>query len=132
MPQRVNQRERILALLKAADGGWVPLPRILALGIAQYNARIFELKHYHRHRIVNRTRVVGGVRHSEFRLVKPGEERGELERTNPTPYLLDPKEEPAPARVAESPWPRRTNPRGAPAPVAGPHCNQQKIRGVLF
>jgi hypothetical protein len=39
-----TQRSKILALLVQARGAWVPLPDILALGIAQYNARIFELR----------------------------------------------------------------------------------------
>jgi hypothetical protein len=39
-----NQRSRILALLIAARGGWVSLPEILQLGIAQYNSRFFELR----------------------------------------------------------------------------------------
>jgi hypothetical protein len=42
--QRLNQRERILELLRSHDGAWVPLPEILALHIAQYAARIFELR----------------------------------------------------------------------------------------
>jgi hypothetical protein len=42
--QRQTQRDRIIRLLVEARGGWVPLPRILDLGIAQYSARIFELR----------------------------------------------------------------------------------------
>lgn len=41
---RPRQRDRILALLKSRAPTWVPLQDILALGIAQYNARIFELR----------------------------------------------------------------------------------------
>jgi hypothetical protein len=41
---RPRQRDRILALLKDCAPAWVPLPDILALGIAQYGARIFELR----------------------------------------------------------------------------------------
>jgi hypothetical protein len=43
-PNRPRQRDRILALLKDRAPAWIPLPEILALGIAQYNARIFELR----------------------------------------------------------------------------------------
>jgi Helix-turn-helix domain len=39
-----NQRSRILALLIAARGGWVSLPEILQLRIAQYNVRVHELR----------------------------------------------------------------------------------------
>jgi hypothetical protein len=38
----MSQREKLLRLLQ--EGGWVDLPRILELGIAQYNARIWELR----------------------------------------------------------------------------------------
>lgn len=61
------QSEKILALLRAANGSWVPLPEILALGIAQYNARIFELRERGLY-IENRTDRVDGIRHSWFRL----------------------------------------------------------------
>jgi hypothetical protein len=39
-----TQRGRILGLLIEAKGGWVPLTSILELGVAQYNARLFELR----------------------------------------------------------------------------------------
>ncbi len=61
---RPRQRDRILALLKAHEPAWVSLPEILALGIAQYNARIFELRSIG-HRIESRQQ---GDR-SWFRLV---------------------------------------------------------------
>jgi helix-turn-helix protein len=62
------QSDTILALLRSARGAWVPLPEILDLGIAQYNARIFELRERGLN-IENRTQTVDGVRHSWFRLV---------------------------------------------------------------
>jgi hypothetical protein len=63
---RTKQRDLILALLIAARGEWVPLPRITDCA-AQYNARIFELRHLG-FRIANRTRRVNGTKHSWFRL----------------------------------------------------------------
>jgi hypothetical protein len=39
-----SQRNRLLALLESRLCEWVPLPHILNLGIAQYNARIYELR----------------------------------------------------------------------------------------
>jgi hypothetical protein len=42
--QKICQRDRLLALLKRHAPHWVPLPEILDLGIAQYSARIFELR----------------------------------------------------------------------------------------
>jgi hypothetical protein len=67
---RNTQRGDILRLLIEAKGGWVPLPEILALGIAQYNARIFELRGLG-FNIENRTETDAetGARHSWFRLL---------------------------------------------------------------
>ncbi len=64
---RENQRAAILTLLMAAHGDWVPLPQILALGIAQYNARIYELRRLG-FRITNRIEEVDGIRRSWYRL----------------------------------------------------------------
>lgn len=67
---RATQRGRILELLIAARGDWVPLPKIAACA-AQYNARIFELRRLG-FRIQNRTRdteqTTGCPRHSWYRL----------------------------------------------------------------
>jgi hypothetical protein len=63
---RSTQRARILGLLQAANGGWVPLPQIADCA-AQYKARIFELRR-EGFKIRNRTKEVDGVRHSWFRL----------------------------------------------------------------
>lgn len=72
---RKTQRDRILRVLGDARGEWMPLPDILALGIAQYNARIFELRRLGI-AIENRTETdtETGARHSWFRLSSlPGE-----------------------------------------------------------
>jgi hypothetical protein len=65
--QKQIQRNRILQVLAAAHGDWVPLPQIATLA-AQYNARIFELRHLG-HVIKNKTEVLAGVRHSWYRLI---------------------------------------------------------------
>lgn len=65
-----DQCGRILQLLAGANGGWVPLPEILALGVAQYAARVHELRR-RGHAIENKTQWVGGVRHSWYRLGAP-------------------------------------------------------------
>jgi hypothetical protein len=65
-----TQRAAILRLLIAARGGWVPLTEILALGIAQYGARILEARRMG-FRIENRTERVDGARHSWSRLLNP-------------------------------------------------------------
>jgi alkylated DNA nucleotide flippase Atl1 len=56
-------------LLIDADGAWVALPEVLELGIAQYNARVYELRRLG-FAIENRTERVNGQRHSWFRLVQ--------------------------------------------------------------
>jgi hypothetical protein len=69
-PRAKTQRAAILRVLLDAKGAWVPLPQILALGIAQYNARILELRRHLGFVIENKTERVNGARHSWFRLVK--------------------------------------------------------------
>jgi hypothetical protein len=66
-PNVGTQRGAILNLLVAANGGWVPLPEILALKVAQYNARLSELREQG-FKIINRTERVNGKTHSWFRL----------------------------------------------------------------
>jgi hypothetical protein len=83
-PQSKTQRAAILRLLIDARGDWVPLPEILALGCAQYNARIFELRRLG-FRIESRTERAGEVRHSWFRLI-----------ASLTPSAPTPKPEPGP------------------------------------
>lgn len=68
LERRPKQSARLLAFLRARAGQWVPLPEVLALGIAQYNARVFELRR-DGHVIENRTETVGGQKRSWFRLV---------------------------------------------------------------
>jgi hypothetical protein len=68
--QSKTQAAAILRLLVEARGAWVPLPEILALGIAQYNSRIFELRR-RGFKIENRIEVVNEVRHSWFRIASP-------------------------------------------------------------
>jgi hypothetical protein len=66
----------VLALLRSRTGSWVPLPEILALGVAQYGSRILELRRQGHH-IENRKqagrswfRLVTGPR-SLFRDISP-------------------------------------------------------------
>jgi hypothetical protein len=61
------QRERIRALLERHRGQWVELPAILRLGIAQYNARIRELRR-EGCAIENRCEYREGEKHSWFRI----------------------------------------------------------------
>jgi hypothetical protein len=64
---RANQINELVDFLRSRHD-WVSLPEILSLGIAQYNARIYEARHQLGLRIKNRTEVIDGVRHSWFRL----------------------------------------------------------------
>ena len=63
-----TQRARILRLLLAADGGWVPSPQIADCA-QQYGARVLELR---RQGLIieNKVERIDGVRHSFFRLLK--------------------------------------------------------------
>jgi hypothetical protein len=84
---RSTQRGKILDVLISARGDWVPLPKITACA-AQYNARIFELRRMG-FVIRNRTREVGGVRHSWFRL-EPGPSEALLAQLESTPAAATP------------------------------------------
>jgi hypothetical protein len=41
---RGSQRDRLLRLFRSRVGEWIPLPEILAMRIAQYSSRVFELR----------------------------------------------------------------------------------------
>jgi hypothetical protein len=69
---RSTQRGRILELLIATRGDWVPLPTIADCA-AQYNARIHELRRLG-FLIENRTKRIDGAKHSWFRLVRGPEQ----------------------------------------------------------
>ena len=61
-----GQAARLRNFFCDRPGQWIPLPVILELHIAQYNARIWDLRGVGM-TIENRTEVVDGVRHSFFR-----------------------------------------------------------------
>jgi Helix-turn-helix domain len=67
-PTSRGQRDRILKLLVEARGEWVPLPAVLELGIAQYGARLLELRRTG-FDIQNKTWWEQGGKHSAFRLI---------------------------------------------------------------
>lgn len=71
-----TQRARILRILVAARGRWVPLPEILLLGIAQYGVRILELRRLG-FNIENKTERLAGARRSWFRLASSPDWKGE-------------------------------------------------------
>jgi hypothetical protein len=78
-----TQRSKLLSLL--AGGHWISLPSILALGIAKYNARIFELRR-RGHNIENRTEKHEGLTHSWFRLLSEGDSQGQNNDVQPNKH----------------------------------------------
>jgi len=85
-----TQRARILSLLLDAHGGEIPLTEILALGIAQYNARIFELRRTG-FDIRNRVEEIDGVRQSWYWLIR-GERASKPDAPRPAPQFSSPRE----------------------------------------
>src|SRR5690242_6001327 len=70
MSRRPCQTARIVDLLRSRSPHWVSLPEILELRISQYSARIHQARHKWGLPIENRTEIVGGKKHSWFRLVE--------------------------------------------------------------
>jgi hypothetical protein len=63
-----DQQQHIYELLLSKE--WVTLPEIMDLRIANYRARISELREQGYH-IECETEWVNGVRHSKYRLTRP-------------------------------------------------------------
>ncbi len=71
MSNRQTQCQRILELLRSAcRPGWVPLPRIMELGIASHTRRLTEIRRAG-HTIEKREKYEGHSRHVWYRLVQP-------------------------------------------------------------
>lgn len=64
----ITQRQRLKNLFESRPNEWIPLPDILRMNIAQYGARIKELRDEGMN-IENTSRFVEGARHSWFRYV---------------------------------------------------------------
>jgi hypothetical protein len=75
---RVTQCDRLLALLKAHEGYWVPLFRIMQLSIACHTKRIHELRKAG-HNIEMQDHWIDRQRLVEYRLMPKVEEKGNLE-----------------------------------------------------
>ena len=92
LERRRTQDQEILELLIGEYPQWVPLPRILALGISQYSARIWTLRHKRGYHIENKlVDLPGGGKGGMFRLVS---------------LLPNPEIAASPALVPASPTPR--------------------------
>jgi Helix-turn-helix domain len=68
MGSRKSQRDRLLAAFLRARDLELSLPEILDLGIAQYSARLHELRSLG-FRITNTRERVDGMTHSRFKLI---------------------------------------------------------------
>ena len=77
---RKTQRDQLRSLLSASLGQWVPLPTILALGIAQFGARILELRRSG-YTIRNKTEHKNGQVFSWYRLVSEPTQEKEPEQS---------------------------------------------------
>ena len=67
-------RRKIRELFEKRQGEWIGLQTILRLGVAQYNARILELRN-EGYIIKNETEWIQGVRTSKFRFEGMGAPR---------------------------------------------------------
>ena len=95
-PRLKTQRARLLAILVEARGGWVSLPEILALGIAQFGARILEMRRTG-FNIENRAeRDDAGVVHSWYRLINSPAVETPKPKTQEV-ALLAPADRPSPS-----------------------------------
>lgn len=63
--KRPTQKERLRELFERRPNEWISLPDILYMGIAQYGARILELRREGMN-IENRVQEINGERHSWF------------------------------------------------------------------
>ncbi len=61
-----TQKQELEKMFTSRPGQWITLPEILRLGIAQYNARILDLRRSGMN-IQNRTYKIGGTRCSEYK-----------------------------------------------------------------
>jgi len=63
-----KQCKQLKNMFLSSPNTWIPLPRILLMGIAQYNARIFDLRKEGM-QIENMTKRENGTKHSWYRFV---------------------------------------------------------------
>ena len=78
-----NQEDRILWQLQAAWPNWVPAP-LLSRTSLQYGRAIHSLRRQG-WQVVNRVRLVDGVRHGEFRLESARVPWSRARKENPAP-----------------------------------------------
>jgi hypothetical protein len=112
LPQANHPNKASSRPLIQANGGWVPLPEIMALGIAQYNTRPHELRRMG-FRIENKLETEDdGMKHSWYRLLNGMSELSKESKPSPaTPAPRDSSdwyenstEKKRPAVAQESPY----------------------------
>jgi len=69
--QRQTQRQRLRNLFEQREGEWIPLPEILSMSIAQFGARLKELRDIERMQIENKMERKDGAVWSWYRYTKP-------------------------------------------------------------
>lgn len=71
MKQRQTQRQRLRELFEQREGQWIPLPEILSMSIAQFGARLKELRDIEGMHIENRMMHENSIVRSWYRYTKP-------------------------------------------------------------
>lgn len=79
---RETQRSRLRLLFKSRPNAWISLREILDLRMAQFGARILELRREGMH-IENKVKVINGQHHSCYKYI-PCEEQKELFSNTPS------------------------------------------------
>ena len=72
--KHTTQRARLLALLRSRGEEWIPLPEILALGFAQFGARLLEIRR-DGHSILNKIEHKDGKVLSWYKLIACADRR---------------------------------------------------------
>lgn len=77
----MNQRQRLRELFKSMPNTWISLSYILSMGIAQYNARILEIRRDKNNpmNIQNRTLFKNGTQYSWFMWIPETKVQKEME-----------------------------------------------------
>ena len=71
MKHRQTQRQRLRDLFEQREGEWIPLPEILSMSIAQFGARLKELRDIEGMHIENRMEHKDAAVWSWYRYTKP-------------------------------------------------------------
>ena len=69
MEERIRQIDELRLFFKERPNEWIPLNEIIRLGLAQYNARIFELRGEGM-KIEQKSEMSSGRRYSYYKYVK--------------------------------------------------------------